>query len=435
MSIRSKLSFLLACLFVASIGNAVFTFILEKSGDEKLAWVNHTNKVLNITEGFLSSMKDSETGQRGYLLTANISYLEPYIDGINKSKDRFNKLKELTLDNILQQKILDSIKVEMNLKFEELSKTIELFQNGNKNKALILVKENKGKKYMDDIRAQFNLFITNELILLEKRKGELAENRIQIRTLIFVEIIFFIGLAIITFMFMQRKFFLPIQLLLLCADKVKTGEELDVSDIVEKDEMGNLLSTFFFMSKSVYDRERSLDYTSKHDELTGLKNRISMFSEIEHAIHGLETSSEKLAILFLDLNSFKQVNDSLGHDIGDLVLKETADRINSSVRSNDTVFRIGGDEFLIIARAVKDVSDIQAVVANILKAFKTKAIIQGHSIDISISIGVAILPDDTNDSREVVKFADIAMYVAKRDKEANYKIFNKGMLRRSNDTL
>lgn len=434
MSIRFKLSALLLFLFLSAILNSIFTFLLEDYTEEKLKWVNHTHEVIAVTERLLGAMKDTETGQRGYLLTSSASYLEPYHNGLIVAKRSFVKLKKITSDNPEQQTLLVSIEKLMGLKFEELAETIELVQRGSKSKAIELVKQDKGKLFMDKIRKHFNSLNNAELILLEQRKGDFRESRAQITTLVFVEIMFFIALAIITLMFLRRSFFLPLELLLSSTKKVKEGNKLEVSDVVEKDEMGHLLSTFYDMSEKIFQREEVLDYKAHHDELTGLKNRITISKEIEESISELQKVGSKLAVLFLDLNLFKQVNDTLGHDVGDLILKETADRLKSSVRSNDTVFRVGGDEFLILAKDIKKITDVHDIVGKILNAFKEPAMIQGKAMDISISIGAAVSPDDTINGNEILKFSDIAMYAAKRDKDTDFKMFDKSMLKRTSDS-
>jgi len=433
LSIRLKLWVLLSVLFSAAIFNALFTFQLESYGEEKLKWVNHTHEVLSIKEALLSAMKDAETGQRGYLLTSNTSYLEPYHSGRIDAVEKFAELKELTSDNAGQQVILKSVNKQMGLKFEELAETIHQTQSGNKSKAVEMVVQNKGKQYMDNIRSHLSAFTHTELVLLEQRKGDFRKNRAQITTLISVEVAFFIGLAIITLFFLQRSFFHPLKLLVKSAKKVEAGDKLEVSDIVEKDELGHLLSTFYLMSEKVYQREQVLGHKAHHDELTGLKNRVTVSKEIEQSISDLQQSGGKLAVLFIDLNLFKQVNDTLGHDVGDLILKETANRLNSSVRSSDTVFRVGGDEFLVIARNLTTISDVHYLIDNMLNAFDEPAIIQGKPVDISISIGAAVSPDDTSCGSEIMKYSDVAMYEAKRDKDSNYKMFDKDMLKRASD--
>ncbi len=434
MSVRLKLSVLITILFLTTIINAFFTFQLERYGDDKLKWVDHTNEVLMVKGKLLSAIKDAETGQRGYLLADNPSYLEPYYAGVYEANSNFYKLKELTIDNAEQQERLELIETIMELKFDELAETIAFVQGNEKDKALEIVLQDKGKKYMDDIKNQFILFANVELILLEKRKGDFRENRVQITTLIIVGLLFFIGLAIMTVMFLQKSLFLPLRLLLASIEKVESGNKIEISDVIENNEMGRLISTFFIMSDKVYQRAQTLAYKANHDELTGLKNRATIFEEIKNSINGLQQLGGKIAILFLDLNLFKKINDTLGHDVGDLILKETATRLNHSVRSSDTVFRMGGDEFLVIVRNIKDISYVHTAVTNILKEFEEPAMIQGQLMNISISIGVAISPDDTSNNNEIVKFSDIAMYEAKRDKDVNYKIFDKSMLERARNS-
>ena len=434
MSIRLKLTLLLTTLFVAAIFNSILTYKLERFGEEKLQWVNHTHEVLISANGLLSSMQDAETGQRGYLITNDLNYLDPYHTGLDAAESGLRTFRTQTADNPDQQAILDSIGTELDLKLAELHETIQLAQSDLKKDALEIVEQNKGKKYMDNIRDLLATFSHAELILLEKRKGEFRSNRTQIYTLVIVEIAFFIVLAVFTLIFLQKNFFQPLALLLASAKKLEAGDKLLVSDIIEQDEMGHLLSTFFVMGEKVIEREGVLDQIAHHDSLTGLKNRLMMSEEIQTSIGDLQETGGKIAVLFLDLNSFKEVNDSRGHEVGDLVLKETAERISSSVRSSDSVFRIGGDEFLVLARNIANISDVQSIVDNLIRAFDEPAMIRGELTDIGISIGVAVAPDNANSSSELLEFADVAMYAAKREKETYSKMFDTGMLRRTTDS-
>ncbi len=411
----------------------MFTFALEGYGEEKLQWVNHTHEVLLTAEELISSLKDTETGQRGFIITRDAAYLEPYNAGLVAAKVFIEELKFMTEDNPDQQKILVEVERDMQLKFDELAETIQLVQGGLKMKAVEIVGLNKGKQYMDNIRESLGAFAHAELVLLEERKGDFRSNRTQIYTLIFVEIAFFIALSVFTLSFLRRSLFLPLNLLLNSVMKIDAGDRLEVRDITDNSEMGHLLATFFVMSERVNEREIVLTRKAHHDELTGLKNRITMSNEIEDSISEIQKTGGKIAVLFLDLNGFKEVNDTFGHDVGDLILKETAERISSSVRSSDTVFRIGGDEFLVLAKNIVNISDVRALVDNIVDAFDEPAIIQGEHMDISISIGVAIAPDNANNSSELVEFSDVAMYAAKREKDAISQMFDTGMLRRTTD--
>ncbi len=433
MNMRLKLLLFISFLFVTAIGNAVLTFQLEKYGEEKLKWVNHTHEVIIETKYFLSKLQDAETGQRGYLLTKNIAYLEPYHASVSNIAYHFKILKRLTSDNPIQQKRLESIKKVMQLKLDELNETVKLIQENHYAKSLEIVNQNKGKKYMDNIRNVLTDFVNTENLLLEQRKGDYREHRAHLTTFIFAEIMFFVFLAYMTFSFLSRHLFSSLKLLLSNTQKMERGQKIDITDILSNDEMGYLLSAFFKMNEKVHCRTQTLDYKAHHDELTGLENRTKLFDKIQSAIKNSKESDTKIAVLFIDLNKFKQLNDTFGHDAGDLVLKETAIRIKDSVRSDDNVFRIGGDEFVVLIKNLKEVSKVQHIVFNILKSFKIPVMIQGQQIETLLSIGIAVSPDDTENSDEVLKFSDIAMYEAKHDKDANYKFFDRSMLKRESN--
>ncbi|MBL4659495.1 MAG: CHASE3 domain-containing protein, partial [Alcanivoracaceae bacterium] len=251
MSIRLKLTLLLFMLFSISVGNTVFIFLLEDYGEQKLDWVIHTHTVLHQTEKLLASMTDTETGQRGYLLTTDPIYLEPYLSGLALANESYNQLVSLTKDNKNQQKRLLVIQALMNKKFEELKFTIDLQKSAEPEsikKAMEIVKKNTGKQYMDDIRLEIISFENEEKILLETRKGDFRENRAQITTVIAIEIAFFILMGTITAFFIQNKLFSPIEMLLTATSKMEKGQKQTIEDILPNDEMGYLLSRFYKMS-------------------------------------------------------------------------------------------------------------------------------------------------------------------------------------------
>ncbi|GLR74050.1 diguanylate cyclase domain-containing protein [Aliivibrio sifiae] len=433
MNVRLKLALFLLVLFSISIVGSILTFKLESYGDEKLAWVIHTHNVITDSEKLLSSMKDAETGQRGYLLTQEITYLEPYYTGMSNAQKMFQELRLLTKDTPEQQAALDNIDKSMKLKFDELALTVELTQYDNLSQALKVVKEDRGKDYMDSLRADLTQFINIEMILLEKRKGDFKENRTQLVTLIKMQIVVLIFLAIATISFMKRNLFDPLNLLLSSTKKMQQGEKLEIADVVEKNEMGNLLAAFFKMNEVVHEKAEVLAYKAHHDELTGLQNRSMVNTELQCAIHHGEKTNTKVAVYFLDLNKFKEINDSLGHDIGDQVLIKTSQLLAETIRSKDKVFRLGGDEFLVIGQDISQHSGIKKLTSKLLEQFKFPVIINETSMLISPSIGVAIYPDDSVKGEELIKFADIAMYEAKKEQGNSCCEFAPSMLKRDVD--
>ena len=434
MSMRLKLTLLISFLFITAIGNSLFFFQLKSYEEDKLAWVNHTHEVIYQSERFLSSLKDTETGQRGYLLTNDSAYLQPYYVGISSSETHFEKLRELTKDNPQQQKRLALIDEKVEIKLAELFQTIELVKNnGDNSEAITMVKGNKGKQYMDSLRRLLTDFDNAELLLLEQRKGDFKASSAKIETLILVQLIFFCFLAIFVLLFLNKNLFQPLKVLLNSTKKTEEGRALSIADVVSNDEMGYLLSSFYKMSERVHERTKVLGHKAFHDELTGLKNRSKMSDEIESAINNSKEFNNKLAIFFIDLNDFKILNDTLGHDAGDIILKEAAVRLKTAIRSDDSVFRVGGDEFVVLIKGIKAIAEVQYIVSKVLKATESPVVIQGQQTKISLSIGVAISPDDSEDSLDIVKFADIAMYAAKRDKDTNYKFYDSSMLKRISD--
>ena len=435
MNIRFKLGLLLSTLFLVTIGNILLTFILESYSEEKLEYVIHTHEVLIGSKDLLSAIKDAETGQRGYLLTHNASYLEPYLTGIANAKKHLNKLKKITFEKPLQQQRLKKIGSLMEQKFNELGITIKLTQkhtSSSYSEALEIVNKNKGKEYMDAIRDEMMAFTNEELVLLEYRKGELKKNRAYITTLMGFEMLFFVLMAVVTGIFIRNKFFQPIEILLDGTAKMEKGMRQEVSDILPQDEMGYLLSRFYKMSEVVYEKYNKLDYEATHDSLTGLRNRAKFEEEIEVFISKAK-KDKKIALLFIDLDKFKELNDTQGHDTGDAVLKETAERLKNSIRYIDAVYRLGGDEFVVILNEIKEISNAQSVAEKIVENFSPPFTYQGCSIKILPSIGIAISPDDTVSGKELVKFSDIAMYAAKCDENTRYKFFEASMLKRESD--
>jgi diguanylate cyclase (GGDEF)-like protein len=166
-----------------------------------------------------------------------------------------------------------------------------------------------------------------------------------------------------------------------------------------------------------------LSFTSMHDALTGLPNRYNLYSQLKLMVANANRYERKFAVLFLDLDHFKNINDTLGHNVGDALLKSVSYKLKSMIRENDIVARIGGDEFIIILNDFNDSGSLDQVILKILDAFHQEWAIQNHFLRLSASIGVAIYPDDSNEINELMKFADIAMYKAKSEGRDQFSFF------------
>ncbi len=180
--------------------------------------------------------------------------------------------------------------------------------------------------------------------------------------------------------------------------------------------------------------QESLHKLANFDQLTNLANRRMFFETLDNAISRAERHDRKLAVLFLDLDKFKQVNDKYGHDIGDQLLQAVTTRLKSTIRKEDLIARLSGDEFAILLEDISDESFAARVGDKIVTAISKEYIVdnaKSHiSISISISIGIASFPSAGTDSTTLLKSADIAMYEVKRRGRNNYQFFNKSLQRR-----
>jgi len=161
------------------------------------------------------------------------------------------------------------------------------------------------------------------------------------------------------------------------------------------------------------DSEARIEYLANHDALTGLANRTLLGDRIMQAMHQMTRSKHLLALLFLDLDRFKEINDSFGHLVGDGLLKQVAERLCRLVREGDSVARQGGDEFVILLVDLQEAGDLVHIAAKIVQAFREPFVVEGHQLFISASIGAASYPQDGADIPTLFRNADTAMYRAK----------------------
>lgn len=416
MTIKTKLRLLLGTLFFFSIANIGFVYFLESRSENKLQWVVHTNQVLQTSGELLNALSDAETGQRGYLLTGQNYYLEPYFRSRDEIKKIWADLKALTSDNLSQQELLDELIVDIDYKLEELAQTIELF-NIEPSQALAVVRSNAGKQYMDNIRAYISAFDGEEKRLLEQRNGDYREARAYITMMIVIEGLVMVFIALFTLVTVNRALFSPLTKLVDATQKVEQGKRQDVVDYLPKDEIGYLMGRFYKMSESVHRRHEDLHTKAHTDELTKVKNRITLYTDIENAIEASEQEGAVAGLCFIDMDGFKKVNDELGHEYGDVLLQTVAKRLKSVLRSTDEVYRYGGDEFVVLLQAVRSEKDVDTVVKNLVQSISEPVLYKGKQIEIRFSVGVSIAPRDTRDALQLVDNADKAMYRSKQAKQ------------------
>ncbi len=182
---------------------------------------------------------------------------------------------------------------------------------------------------------------------------------------------------------------------------------------------------------SVQKARDALGYQAEHDMLTGLPNRTLYFDRLHQSIKKSARNNTKTAIIFIDLDRFKEINDSLGHATGDWVVRLLGKRLKSYIRGVDTLARFGGDEFLILIESVDDLKDVKEVLTKLVHSMEKPFDVHGHSLHLTLSAGVSIYPDDGNDPESLIRNADTAMYKAKDEGRNTYRFYTKEMTQQS----
>lgn len=183
------------------------------------------------------------------------------------------------------------------------------------------------------------------------------------------------------------------------------------------------------------DIEKKLEYLAYYDELTDLPNRSLFIEKLKTALAQAKRNESLFAVLFIDLDRFKNINDSFGHFIGDKLLKSVAKRIKELLRDSDTVARNGGDEFVLLLENMNDVREPFVVATKIIELMNTKFNIEGHDIHIGASVGISLFPLDSDDAFELLKMSDTAMYEAKKIGRNNFQFYSRAMSNLITDRL
>ncbi|WP_124949048.1 bifunctional diguanylate cyclase/phosphodiesterase [Sulfuriferula thiophila] len=196
------------------------------------------------------------------------------------------------------------------------------------------------------------------------------------------------------------------------------------------EQITHYVTTFSDISERKEAEER-IRFLAQHDILTGLPNRALFTSELTQAIANAKRQHHQLALFFIDLDHFKNINDSLGHHFGDLLLQEIAERLKSRLKDMDAICRQGGDEFILLLQDITSPDDVAHIAERLIEVLSTPVLLDSHEIAISASIGIALYPEDGDNGETLVKNADAAMYHAKQSGRDQYRFFVKAL----NDTV
>lgn len=367
---RSALASLV--LTLALVGIIVWmnyaAWLKNTSNSEQIA---RANEILDVIHQLREHILEVETGERGYIITGSENFLEHYNHGLGKVALQRAELVKLLDAEPSEQVGLAELERRLDAKVA-WSQTNVLARKHSFGGAQARVLSGIGKREMDAL----GLILEELSIAQNDRKLALHHQRIAV----FDEMRNNIALAAV--LSVVILFYLHLSLMR--------------------------------MMKLMHESEQSLHHIASHDALTGLPNRRLMMEHIDQAMQRCKRNQKSMALLFLDLNGFKPVNDQHGHKAGDEVLKQVAQRLSVAMRASDRVARFGGDEFVVLAEDIQDKEDVCGIVAKVDDAiFRPFTLSEGVGVTISTSIGVAIYPRDADDMESLLRLADTAMYEAK----------------------
>lgn len=368
---RTALASLAISLVLVTALGGMAAMTLERLSDNAEQLV-HSNTVINTADALLAHMIDVETGARGYIITGNDDYLEPHEHGLEKVYGQRDELARLLAGEPSEQGRLAELTRRTDAKIAVSRANVAARMRGFE-AARARVAEGTGTREMVALRevlSEISLAQTNRLAELRSRRDSMI---FELKR----------DMASAAALFLVMLFSLHYYLLR--------------------------------MAGLMHKAEQQATHLARHDVLTGLPNRLLMLEHLSQAIQRCVRYKKGMALLFLDLNGFKPVNDRYGHEAGDEVLKQVARRLSGAVRASDVVARLGGDEFVVLAEDIAGREGVCDIVRKITAEI-ARPIPLGErgEATISTSIGVAVYPQDGENLETLLSNADTAMYEAKR---------------------
>lgn len=360
------LSFMLAGII---IGMATETLARLSHNADQLV---HFNAVMDVMDSLIAHMIDVETGERGYIITGNDNYLEPHEHGLAMVYRQRDELGHLLADEPSEQGRLASLAMRIDAKVAVSRSNVQA-RKQDFEAARARVMEGAGKREMDALRVVFDEMSQAQA----KRRRELRSQRDSMM------------------------------------DELKRN--MAIAAVLFVTLLGYLHFRLMRMVGLMHEAEQQVRHLATHDVLTGLPNRRLMLEHLNQAIQRCVRHKKGMALLFLDLNGFKPINDKYGHEAGDEVLKQVARRLSATMRASDMVARLGGDEFVVMVEDITDKEDICDIVRKVDAEIEHPILLKEQGeVAVSTSIGVAIYPRDGEDMETLLSNADTAMYEAKR---------------------
>lgn len=354
---------------------------LQLQANEAAVRVNHDQEVLRILGEILLSEVDAETGQRGYLITGDPAYLAPYQLGVKTVEARLGQLQSVLPQTPENHHRLAKIQALSATKLAELAQTITLRQTQGFEAAKAVVDSDLGRKTLDKIRA-----IIAQWSQTHRRRLRQEQSAARDRASLANVFLILSGLSTIALMLWSY---------------VRILRDLH-------------------LRRSLSAR---LAHEASHDALTQLPNRRFLYEWMEYALAQARRDGRQVALLFLDLDGFKPINDQFGHKQGDLLLQAVAKRLKQTARAGDFVARLGGDEFAVLIPSMANPEDPAGLATRLLESLALP-FQEAENRPLGASIGIAFYPTDADTQEALLAASDTAMYRAKSSGGHRYAFFN-----------
>jgi diguanylate cyclase (GGDEF)-like protein len=411
--------------------------VIYSKFEEELEYTMKDSKDFLLTLKHIRKNKVEDNINNLHAITYNFVNDNIYIKSHLNIEDysNQNKLAHIEMSKKLDKAFFEALSKDVNAEIRINNKNLDLksdMQTLSDNKLLenIVINQNDENYYSNLFLNTDNQIVGIE-VSLDKHILQDALNEIRIQIFLIIVIIVLLMLFILRFLF-NKLLGNSFKILMNQIQKIgkydysdsevlKTGDELEV---ISKN-VNNLALTLSAREKELQITNDNLLYSSNHDELTGLANRRYFLNELDFSIQEAKKNSKKVALLFIDLDYFKDINNTLGHNVGDLLLQIVATRLEELLDDLGMLVRLGGDEFVILVDNFFDEIMIENLAVNIRNLFKEKFEVLDSSLNVTASIGISIFPDNSSSGVELLKQSDLAMYHAKELGRDNYCFFSK----------
>jgi diguanylate cyclase (GGDEF)-like protein len=415
MRLRTKILVLMTMPVLVLAATVAFGFRAERSTTESLRLVEHTFQTKDTLGAVVDDQVNEESGIRGYLITGSQEFLAPYDEGTARLNEDLDRLSFLLRDDPNESRQLSDLRLltPERLRILEQLRPLAPIDADNLRRAVPILED--GKVIMDEIGTTLGAMTSEENRLLGLRQAALTRARHEAFLVEAVALPLSVLIALVSVFVFTRRLARRLSAIESNAGRLEEGVPLDPPE-ESQDEVGHLSRVIALAAEQIAALQDDLRRSAAVDPLTHLNNRRGFMPIAEHQLRVAQRTREPAALVFLDVDGLKHVNDTLGHACGDTLISEAAMVLRTTFRASDLLARLGGDEFCVLLRGDSALGAERAVerlqqAANVINAE------EGRTFNLSLSVGIARFdPGDPVSLDSLIEKADGLMYAHKRAK-------------------